>query len=227
MTRAATRIAALFVDARGVYAHLPDVECWTEESAQQSLFSPLVERDARRYSGPYPVVAHPPCSRWCRLAGLIEARWGYRRGDDGGCFEAALRAVRTWGGVLEHPAYSGAWAAFDLPHPTRDGGWVRGACGGYACHVEQGRYGHPAKKATWLYAWGAGELPDLRWGFDPDVRSAVPVSWCGNRTKSGGEMRPRVGARAGSRTPEEFRDQLIAIARSVYATRAAGCEAAE
>jgi len=79
-------IAALFVDARGCYAGLPDVDVWDEA------------RDARLYPGPHPVVAHPPCTRWCRLAGLVEARWGHKRGDDGGCFASALASVRRWGG---------------------------------------------------------------------------------------------------------------------------------
>lgn len=75
-------IAALFVEEGGAYYGLPDVDLWPES------------RDARSYHGPHPVVAHPPCSRWCRLAGLVEARWGHRRGEDGGCFAAALGAVR-------------------------------------------------------------------------------------------------------------------------------------
>lgn len=79
-------IAALYVQRGGVYYGLPDVDPWDET------------RDARLYAGPHPVVAHPPCSRWCRLAGLVEARWGHRKGDDGGCFAAALASVRTWGG---------------------------------------------------------------------------------------------------------------------------------
>src|SRR5947207_11553581 len=89
---AAQTVAALYVDAKGVYANLPNVEVWDEA------------RDARRYAGPWPVVAHPPCSSWCQLASVNEARWGKRIGDDGGTFAAALKAVRTFGGVLEHPA---------------------------------------------------------------------------------------------------------------------------
>lgn len=195
-------IAALYVQTGGVYSGLPDVDPWDEA------------RDARLYAGPHPVVAHPPCSRWCRLAGLVEARWGHKRGEDGGCFAAALEAVRTWGGVLEHPAYSDAWSAFGLPKPGRHGGWVRGFCGGWSCHVEQGRYGHPAKKATWLYAVGT-ELPTLRWGSDLDAKSSALVSKCGNHVSSG-ETRPRVSQVAASRSPEEFRDVLLDLARSVH-----------
>jgi hypothetical protein len=193
-------IAALYVQANGSYCDLDGVDPWDEA------------RDARLYDGPHPVVAHPPCSRWCRLAGLVEARWGHKRGEDGGCFAAALAAVRKWGGVLEHPAYSDAWPAFDLPSPPRSGGWVRGLCGGWSCHVEQGRYGHVAKKSTWLYAYGV-ELPSLRWGSMPDGSSQAPVSWCGNRTTRF-DKRPRVGKAAASKTPAEFRDVLIRMAQS-------------
>lgn len=200
-------IAALFVAKGGCYFGLPDVDPWPQD------------RDARLYAGPWPVVAHPPCSRWCRLAGLVEARWGHKRGEDGGCFAAALAAVRQWGGVLEHPAYSDAWAAFDLPRPSRSGGWQRGMCGGWSCHVEQGRYGHVAKKATWLYAFGT-ELPTLRWGSDLDTKSKALVSWCGNHVKAG-ESRPRVGKQQASATPPAFRDILLATARTAHPRPAA------
>ena len=194
-------VAVLFADPNGIYAKVPDVDLWDEK------------RDARLYPGTHAVVAHPPCSRWCRLAGLVEARWGHKKGDDGGCFESALASVRRWGGVLEHPAYSDAWTAFGLPIPSY-GGWQRGVDGGWTCHVEQGRYGHPAKKATWLYAFGVTELPSLQWGSDPDTRSSALVSWCGNHT-SKFDKRPRVGKKVAAATPIEFRDMLLGIARSI------------
>ncbi len=199
--RGAAVIAALFVERGGAYYDLPDVDPWD------------AERDARTYAGPWAVVAHPPCSRWCRLAGLVEARWGHRRGEDGGCFAAALAAVRRWGGVLEHPAYSDAWAAFGLNAPPTGGGWVNAdLVGGWSCYVEQSRYGHVAKKATWLYAHGV-DLPSLRWGHVADQRATALVSWCGNHTRAD-ERRPRVGKRAAARTPIAFRDVLLRIARS-------------
>jgi hypothetical protein len=208
-------IAALFVEPNGAYYGLPDVDPWDEK------------RDARLYAGPHPVVAHPPCSRWCRLAGLIEARWhgktvgkgkrkrvaSMKRGEDGGCFASALSSVRKWGGVLEHPAYSDAFAHYGLPAP-KPGGWQKTIFGGWVCHVEQGNYGHPAKKATWLYAHGIGEPPSLEWSTIPDSESKALVSWCGNHVSSG-EKRPRVGKRIASQTPEAFRSVLLGIARSV------------
>lgn len=194
-------IAALFVQKDGCYSNLKGVDPWPES------------RDARLYAGPWPVVAHPPCSRWCRLAGLVEARWGHKKGDDGGMFASALESVRRWGGVLEHPAWSDAFCAHALGTPRPGGGWQRTLCGGWVCHVEQGRYGHPAKKATWLYAHGVDDLPKLDWRVMADRESAAQVSWCGNHT-SKFDKRPRVGKAVASQTPLAFRDVLLEIARS-------------
>jgi hypothetical protein len=195
-------VAALYVHPKGVYAGLPDVDMWPES------------RDARLYAGPHPVVAHPPCSRWCRLAGLVEARWGHKKGEDGGCFAAALASVRAFGGVLEHPAYSDAFAAHDLPAP-KPGGWQRTLCGGWFCHVEQGLYGHPARKATWLYAHGVDSLPSLNWREMANGEAEALVSACANHTKPDTTRRRIMHAEA-ARTPIAFRDLLLDIARSVH-----------
>ena len=194
-------IAALFVEKGGAYFGMPGVDPWDQA------------RDARLYAGPHRVVAHPPCSRWCRLAGLVEARWGHKKGEDGGCFASALASVRRWGGVLEHPAYSDAWAAFDLNRPPTGGGWVNADMqGGWTCYVDQARYGHPAKKATWLYAHSV-DLPSLRWGHVPDGQVTALVSWCGNHTNAH-DKRRRVGKREASATPPAFKDALLSMARA-------------
>ena len=196
-------VAALFVDPKGVYSGLEGVEVWDEA------------RDARLYAGPWPVVAHPPCARWCRLAGFIEWRGIAKRGDDGGCFEAALTAVRRFGGVLEHPAHSRAWDAYGLPEPQTDEGWTAGFCGGWSAYVEQGRYGAPVRKATWLYAYGV-ELCPLRWGrvMDRDAEGAYSWTGIGGAAKDGRKERPRLPGSATARTPGEFRDTLLALART-------------
>jgi hypothetical protein len=203
------RIAALYVDPHGVYAGLPDVDVWHEE------------RDARLYEGPWPVVAHPPCQRWCRFAKGIEKQYPhYRVGDDGGCFEAALNAVRTFGGVLEHPAHSLAWPAFGLPVPYKNGGWVTNIGGGWAAYVEQGRYGHPMRKATWLYATTAIEL---RWGHTPDNAVLGRFKWGSRLYKPEHDHeRPRVDS-LHSATPLEFRDALLDLARSSSREEVAAC----
>jgi hypothetical protein len=146
-------IAALYVETGGCYFGLPDVDPWDEK------------RDARLYTGPWPVVAHPPCQRWGRFwHGSVRKPHQYKLGADGGCFASALSAVRRWGGVLEHPEASHAWRVFGLKAPRRGQGWIAADFeGGWTCSVEQAHYGHPARKATWLYTVGC-ELPSLRWG---------------------------------------------------------------
>ena len=110
--------------------------------------------------------------------------------------------------MLEHPAYSDAWGAHGLNAPPALGGWVVADFeGGWTCHVEQGRYGHRAKKATWLYAHGV-PLPSLKWGSDAESASQALVSWCANHT-SRFDTRPRVGKKAAAATREEFRDVLL------------------
>jgi len=194
-------IAALYVERNGVYYDLPDVDPWDEE------------RDARLYDGPWPVVAHPPCQRWCRFAKGIETKHGYKVGDDGGTFASALWAVRTFGGVLEHPAGSLAWDAFGLPKPKSSQGWtVSLDDAGASCYVEQGRYGHPMKKATWLYACGV-ELPEFRWGRRLDNELGV-FKWGSRLYKPAQDRdRPRIDSEH-SRTTPEFRDALLNLARS-------------
>lgn len=129
-------VAALYVEPGGAYDGQDNVDLWPQA------------RDARTYGGPWPVVAHPPCRRWGRYwFGSPLNPHRHRKGDDEGCFTAALGAVRAYGGVLEHPAYSHAWLAHRLPWPPAEG-WQRDIGGGWCCHVEQGFYGHKARKPT-------------------------------------------------------------------------------
>jgi hypothetical protein len=200
-------IAALFVEKGGVYYGLPDVDPWD------------IERDARLYVGPWPVVAHPPCERWGRYwSGGPSARIRREKGADDGCFAAALSAVRHYGGVLEHPEASHAWRAFGLTAPPWDGGWIEAGDGvGHTCCVAQGFYGHQARKMTWLYAV-APELPSLQWGQPKGLvrlddgfhskeerRRAVRTGIC-----------QRLSHKKRKATPVPFRDVLLNIARSAH-----------
>lgn len=191
-------ISVLYIDPKGVYADA-GLDLWG-----------LPDRDARYYVGPNPVIAHPPCGRWCKYAPVNQARYGHAIGDDGECFNHALWAVRECGGVLEHPASSIAFRHFTLPRPDFHGGWTEpDEYGGRSCHVEQGQYGHPARKGTWLYAVGAC-FPDLRWGRGPS-----PEAWVGFGDHANVKGKRRLSPKEGAATPAKFRDLLISIARSV------------
>jgi hypothetical protein len=188
-------VAALYVQADGIYSTIPGVEPWG-----------LPGRDAREYAGPWPVVAHPPCAAWGRYAKPTpdSVARGPLRGEDGGCFTAALASVRRWGGVLEHPRDSKAWVAHGLGRPGARG-WTRILAGGWTCLVEQGHYGHKAQKPTWLYWSGQGEPPALIWG--PSTVAPHPTS-----ARRG--VLETMGKRGRAATPLDFAKMLVRLAES-------------
>jgi hypothetical protein len=215
MTITQKTIAALYVQTNGAYFNIPEIDPWDEK------------RDARKYNGPLPIIAHPPCQRWGKFwAGSpsVIAKTGVRKkkGDDNGCFKHALKAVRKWGGVLEHPWGSYAWKHFNLKKPDRKGEWIKAdSKEGWTCCVEQGRYGHYAPKPTLLYAVKC-KLPELNWGIYKIKESDFP-QWALEKHgikkcrkiglmsfKGGGkDSTPRIY------TPEPFKKILIEMANSV------------
>lgn len=191
-------VAALFVQEDGCYAGLPGVDAWP------------AARDARKYAGPHPVVAHPPCQLWGALAAVNYARWGgehNRPGNDGGCFASALASVRRWGGVLEHPAATRAWASHGLSRPTGVGWQLTPE--GWVCEVWQSAYGHRANKATWLLYCGDAPPAPLRWDRP---RGTHQVGQRDQRGKSANK--PTLSKREANATPVAFRDALIGLARA-------------
>jgi len=198
-------IAALYVETDGVYFGNPEIDPWDET------------RDARRYTGTYPVIAHPPCQRWGRFwHGAPNKPYQYNMGEDGGCFASALTSVRNHGGILEHPACSNAWKFFGLIKPPQSGGWVKAdEYGGWTCCVEQGHYGHMSRKATWLYAVGT-DRPELKWGTSGQRIHPKALEKYGYEKARRIGMMAMIGGKDKTRirnaTPAEFRDLLIEIA---------------
>ena len=185
-----TMVTALFVQTNGCYFGLDYVDPWD------------VRRDARLYNGPFAVVAHPPCARWSSYwFGSPSSKIRYKLGDDGGCFESAIASVRKFGGVLEHPGGTHAWKHFGLLKPPEYGGgfgeWIKADSVGWTCSVQQGHYGHSAKKRTWLYAVGA-KLPMLETG---SAKSKIDFE--------------RLSKKERNATPAAFRNLLINMAQSV------------
>jgi hypothetical protein len=121
-----SEVAALYIDDLGPYPKLLGADaCWGER------------KDARRYDGPWPVVAHPPCGAWSSMKGLYQ-------GGGRDLVLIAYEQVRRWGGVLEHPITSGFWK---LIPPT--------------LVVNQCDWGHVARKRTGLFVSGKLDFPPV------------------------------------------------------------------
>lgn len=186
-----TIVAALYVEKRGAYYGLDGVVPWD------------AEMDARRYAGPWPVVAHPPCDRWHQLSAVNHKRWGWKINDDAGCFSSALASVRAWGGVLEHPAETRAFKFHGIPEPVA-GNWQRTIDGDWVTEVWQSAYGHRARKRTWLLYHGDRAPDPLVWARLPGECQI------GNFDQT----RPILPDAETSATPPAFRDLLLSIART-------------
>lgn len=182
-------VAALYIDPRGPYPKLLGSEfCWDEE------------RDARKYAGPWPVIAHPPCGPWGYMRSLSRESREVKL-----LAPLALAAVYEYGGVLEHPQGSKLWDMYDLPRP----GELPDKYGGRTFVVDQCDFGHPARKRTWLYCVRC--LP----GLSPLKRK--PTHWCSGVHTPGARGKPPPGVRICSaqqrrRTPLEFAKWLVALA---------------
>jgi hypothetical protein len=198
------RVAVLYVDPRGPYMGRGDVDAWD------------AARDARQYDGPLPVVAHPPCGPWGGLRHLY-------KGTEHDCAPRAVEQVRRFGGVLEHPAQSRLWAHCQLPRPDE----LPDAWGGVTIEVDQVRWGHVARKRTWLYLVGLRDV-----GAMPPPRE--PTHWISGFRSAGGRKYPARYKRNGCavppgikvcsaeqrrRTPAAFAEWLIALAKSARMER--------
>lgn len=189
-------IAALFVQPDGCYLEFENIDAWPEC------------RDARLYDGDMPVIAHPPCQLWGKMARVNYSRWGgdhNRPGNDGGCFKSALDSVNRCGGVLEHPAQTYAWAEYGLEKPKGEG-WQRSG-DGWVCEVWQSAYGHRANKATWLYYKGRHKPHPLKWDRP---RGTHQVGGSDQRGKF--KNKPTLSKREANATPKRFRNELIVLA---------------
>lgn len=179
-------IAALYVETNGVYFGRADVDPWD------------VARDAKRYEGPWPVVAHPPCGPWSRMRFLCTKQ-------DPTCGPRAVEQVRAFGGVLEHPAESTLFRHCLMPFP----GELPDAWGGRTFLVRQVAWGHACEKPTWLYVVGVSS-DFVRARFRSGGRPTHRVT-----SGPGGSQLPSAHRKLRSATPPAFADFLIAIASRV------------
>lgn len=178
-----TVVSVLFTRSDSCYTELPDVDCWD------------IHRDARSYTGLAPVICHPPCRGWGRLR-----HWSKPRPDEKALALFSVETVRRVGGVLEHPYGSTLWPAACLPPPQPG---ATDAWGGFTLLVDQGWWGHPAPKPTYLYIVGVtpAQVPPL----------PVQLHRAAGRTL---ELSPADR----ERTPPLFASWLLQLARRVSYT---------
>lgn len=134
---------------------VPAVLCARRDSIYKVMGCDVwdIDRDARRWPGGAPVIAHPPCRAWGELAHMANPRPGEKD-----LAPWCVEQVRRWGGVLEHPIGSKLWPTVGLPEP----GQVD-AAGGWTLEIRQYDFGHRAEKLTRLYICGVApaECPSV------------------------------------------------------------------
>lgn len=183
-------VAALYVDRKlGPYPQMPRVDVWDEA------------RDATRYAGPHPVVAHPYCGPWGRLRGQCtkqDAAHGIR----------AVEQVLAYGGVLEHPAGSLLWDHCNLPKPGQFAEIIGSSHTCWTIEVRQVDWKHEAAKQTWLLLVGVDPAA-LR---PPPFPGAQPTRVVQSRGKN--RLRA-MSSRRRHLTPPLFAQWLVDMARTV------------
>jgi hypothetical protein len=166
-------VAVLFARSNSVYKSIPGCDVWD------------AERDARKWPGGSPVIAHPPCRAWGRYA-----HWSKHRPDERQLATWAIDKVRRFGGVLEHPITSALWSESGcLGYGMRD------HFGGVLVPVLQSWWGHRAPKETGLYI--VGPVPELPYDSTP----------------AHGRIE-NMGRAERERTPEPFARFLVSLAES-------------
>lgn len=161
-----------------------------------------IDRDARRWPGGGPAVAHPPCRAWGQLAMFAKPRE-----DENALAPWAVDQIRKFGGVLEHPAGSKLWPALELPEPGK-----RDEFGGWTLPVHQHWWGHRAEKKTRLYIVGCEpkDIPGM------PLRIDEPTHVIGDVGRSGKGKRPEVSKAEREHTPPAFAHWLVELARRCH-----------
>lgn len=178
-------VSILFARRDSIYKELAGCDVWD------------IDRDARTFDGPGPVVAHPPCRAWGRLRAFANPR-----PDERNLGRLAVALVREFSGVLEHPAGSTLWASQQLPLPGR-----RDQFGGWTLQAPQKWWGHKAEKETWFYIIGC----------DPCDIPALPII-LGEashviQSRKRHDHRPHVTKAEREGTPPELAKWLVELAR--------------
>lgn len=184
-------IAVLFARRDSIYKTLPACDVYD------------IDRDALTWSAGCPVVAHPPCRAWASLRHCAKPASGEKE-----LAFFAIEAVRTNGGVLEHPWLTTLWEVAALP-PV---GAVD-TYGGWTLPIDQNWFGHRARKRTRLYIVGLppNDLPSMPMRLG-EASHTVGL-WSGRNRST---CRPSISKREYESTPPEFARWLVELARRTH-----------
>lgn len=179
------KVSALFVRKDSIYKKM-GVDSWD------------IERDAKKWTGGNPIIAHPPCRAWGKLKGLAKPIEGEKE-----LATWSIHMVRKFGGVLEHPRHSGLWKEMKLPVGTQIDEF-----GGFSISIDQFWFGHKAKKETLLYICGIekDKLPIIPLRFD---RIEYVVT-----TSSKYSNKKEISSKEREATPELLAKWLLSLAEN-------------
>ena len=186
-------VAVLFARADSIYKTMPECDVYD------------IDRDARTWPGGCPVVAHPPCRAWGRLAHMANPR-----PDEKDLARFAVQQVREFGGVLEHPNASKLWGDQQLPMP----GQGKDKHGGWTLAITQHWFGHRAEKKTLLYIvgcekWKVPAIP-MRLG---DASHVISTGSTNHIAFGEPGWRPAVSHAEREHTPPELARWLVELAK--------------
>lgn len=196
-------IAALFVRHNSIYKTIPGVDAWD------------AARDARKWPGGMPVIAHPPCAQWGTLSHMARVN-----PQEKALAPLSVGWIRKYGGVLEHPVRSKLWPVAGLPEPGE-----RDAFGGWTLVVSQRWWGHKAEKLTRLYIVGVEpkDVPPIPYAigrahFICAGGAAATAREAKRRRQCAPEWRrPSVTFAEREHTPPDFAQWLVELARNCKA----------
>ena len=182
------KVAVLFARKDSIYKTMPECDVYD------------IDRDARNYDGPLPIVGHPPCRAWGVLSHIAKPRF-----DEKELSPWCVDQIRKWGGVLEHPKASRLWKFRNLPEPGE-----RDSFGGFSLMMPQYWFGHLAEKKTKFYICGIEPnqipIPPLKLG------RAEFVVTTNHSYKRKIKQRPELGPKDREKTPDALAHWLVELA---------------
>lgn len=188
-------VSVLFARKDSIYKTLPDLDVWD------------AERDALKWPGGTPVIAHPPCRAWGGLRHMAKPLDGEKE-----LAIWSIKQIRKFGGVLEHPKRSQLWPELNLPLGTKSDRW-----GGFSLLVNQLQWGHRAEKATLLYVCGCNrkDLPPIPLTLE---YAQYTVSTSGRRADGKRKAGREISKSEHEATPIAFAKWLVELARKCKGT---------